>query len=190
MRSPLPFLFCLLLAGTALAVSDPTPDLLGIYFDETAEVYCQEYAQQYVLLNMYAVYSNPSVPEIMGFDFALEQPDLLLTLGVTIPGWPFWDPIENYPYVVAFGEPRPVGEANVLVQFTFLPLTIDPAYLFVVGSPHAPYPDQSPSVWLPDGSVLQVTVRGAPTEPTAWFNDYCVVDTKPATFGAIKSLYR
>ncbi len=110
----------LLLAVPATAVLDPTPDLFGFYFDELADLNCQEGVVPFTLVTMYAIYTNPTVPEIVGFEFGMDVAGPVLAVQVTIPGYPFWDPIENVPYVVFLGEPLPLQPINILAVFNML----------------------------------------------------------------------
>ena len=186
------FLMVLLVlwAGPAGAISDQTPDLLGLYFDEGADLFCQEWVAPYSILFMYAVYSNPSVPEILGFDFAMEYPANIIVLNAAALCNPVWDPVEGYPFVIGCAEPQAVGPANVLVQFVFLPITTEPTFFYIEGSPYAPEPGLSPAVWLPDGQYLPLQVRGGEGNPTAMFNTQCTVDTEPLDWDTLKLLYR
>lgn len=181
-----------LVGGQAWGIADPTPDLLGLYFEETADTYCLEWIAPYTPFDMYAVYTNPTVSEIMGFEFGMETPASLTMLQVTVACNPFWDPIENVPYVVGCGSPLPVGDATILVHFRFMNLTgnTDPIHFFVHAAEMPSIPGENPVVWLPDGNLLPLLVRGAPDEPTALIYDECTVDTEPTTWDSLKAIYR
>lgn len=183
-------LWCII-AGSAWAVGDSTPDLLGLYFDETADVYCQEWVAPFTPLFMYAVYSNPSVPEIIGFDFGLDMPANVILLEVMALCGNMWLPISpGSPYVIPCDLPFPVGPTTTLVRFTFLPLTSSPTFFSLQGTPDSPRPEFSPGVWLPGGDYLPVQVHGGVDGPTAMMFVLCTVDNQPSTWDALKATYR
>ena len=181
-----------LVGGSAAGIVDPTPDLLGLYFEETADTYCLEWLTPYTPFDMYAVYTNPTVPEIVGFEFGMETPAELMLLQVSVACNPFWDPVEDYPYVVACGSPLTVSEATVLVHFRFIILSTntEPIHFFMHAADLPSIPGEYPLVGLPDGSLLPLQVRGAPDQPTALIFDDCTVDTEPTSWDSLKAIYR
>ncbi len=181
-----------LLAGNAWAIADPTPDLIGLYFDMEADVYCLETVLPYAPFSMYAVVSNPSVTEMMGFEFGLETPGDLWLLQVATTCNSFWDPIEGIPYVVGCGSPVSLGPTTMLVRFDFLLVTPvpEPVYFYLTGAEIPSLPGGEPCLWLPGGECLPLQIRGGPEGPTAMFNTDCVVDTSPRAFDAVKAAYR
>lgn len=181
-----------LVGGPAAGIVDPTPDLLGLYFEESADTYCLEWLAPYTPFDMYAVYTNPTVPEITGFEFGLEIPGDLMILQTSVACNPFWDPVEDIPYVVSCGYPLPVSEAAVLVHFRFMNISIstEPIHFFMHAAEVPSIPGENPVVYLPGGSLLPLLVRGAPDQPTALIFDDCTVDTQPTSWDSLKAIYR
>lgn len=178
--------------SSAGAVSDPTPNLLGLYFDETADVYCLDEVAPYSIVSMYAVLSNPTVPEIIGFEFAMDHPSPMIALMTTAYCNSFWDPVEGIPYVIYCGYPYPLQEATVLVSFQYLYASSETNALewTLLPADNPSEPGGYPFAWLPDGTYLPLEVRGGLGNPSAMIFYDCTVDTEPVTWGAIKSVFR
>jgi hypothetical protein len=192
MRMLMTFVLVLAVAGPAWAQERCDENLLGVYFDPLGDTFCQEWVPLYTPFPMYAVLTDPTVPEISGFEFGMETPPGLTLLAVQTLCNPFWDPIENIPYVVGCGSPVPVSQATVLVQFQFMALgtATEPIHFLVHGSEYPTLPSGVPALWLPDGQALPLHIRGGPDGPTAMLFADCTVDTEPATWGAVKATYR
>lgn len=185
------FLLVLAVAGNTAATAQ-TADLLGVYFDETGDVYCLEWVPPFTPFAMFAVLTDPSVPAIAGFEFGMETPSDLFLLSAQPMCNLFWDPIENPPYVVGCGSAVPVGEATVLVHFRFMAMAASPGpvHFLVTGSQYPSLPGGGPALLLPDNTLLPLAVRGGAEGPTATLFEECVVASKPGTWDGVKSLYR
>nr|MEE4267026.1 hypothetical protein [Candidatus Krumholzibacteria bacterium] len=187
------FALCALLwAFPAHAILDPTPDLFGFYFDELADLNCQDGVVPFTQVTMYAIYTNPTVPEIVGFEFGMDVSGSALILQTNIPGYPFWDPIENVPYVVLLGQPRPLQPVNSLVVFTmlYIDVGVGPVH-FMMRQADAPSgPWDVPGVILPGGEFFPVNVLNGQGNITAAINEDCIVPVQETTWSAVKAIYR
>ena len=181
-----------LMASSAWGIIDPTPDLLGLYFDDVANLYCIEEVAPFTTWQMYAVYSNPSVPEIVGFEFGIDWPADVIIMETIAPGNLFWDPIENEPYVVGLGSPQPMGTVNVLVRFSILYIEPDssPVGFYLHGAESSVVPGDLPVVWLPDSNHVQIQVLNGLGNATTTINAGCTVATNPTTWDTLKAIYR
>ena len=190
------FTLCLvgafLVAAPATAVLDPTPDLFGFYVDELADLNCQEGVVPFTLVTMYAIYTNPTVPEIEGFEFGMDVAGSVLTVQVTIPGYPFWDPIENVPYVVALGEPMPLQTVNILAGFTMLYTDPgnEPVHFLMRQADTPSGLWDVPGVVLPGGVFFPVNVLNGQGNITAAINEECIVPVQETTWSRVKAFYR
>jgi hypothetical protein len=187
------FALCALLwAFPAHAILDPTPDLFGFYFDELAELNCLEGVVPFTQVSMYVLYTNPTVPEIMGFEFGMDVAGSMLTFQVSIPGHPFWDPIENGHYVVLLGEPMPLQTVNILAVFTmfYIDAGNEPVHFLMRQADIPSGPWDVPGVVLPGGEFFPVNVLNGQGNITAALNEDCTVSVQESTWSAVKAFYR
>ncbi len=115
-----------------------------------------------------------------------------LLSSVQTPCNPFWDPIENVPYVVGCGSPVALAEATVLVHFQFMldSFQLESLHFYVTGAEYPSSPSGQPGLLLPGGEFLPLQVRGGTEEPTAYVNVNCAVGTEALSWDAIKATYR
>lgn len=187
MRLILAILAVLLWVFAASGVSDPRTDVLGLYFDENANQTCLDGLLPGVPFSIYLIYTNPSVPEILGFEVGYHQTGTLFELPFLWPCGLIWtvEPdLDNL--FVACSEPFLTSPANILVQFDYMWLGGSPpeATFYVEKASGSAQPGNKPHIILPDGSLMEV-------EPgyVAFTMDFCGVPADALEWGAIKSLY-
>ena len=178
--------------GMSEAQLNPEPNLLGLYFDEQAEVNCIEGVPPYQIVSMYAILTNPTMDEIVGFEFGLDVVGSTIFMETVVPGNIFWDPVEYVRYVVNFGYPYPLGPINMLVSFTVLYFepNMAPVAFFMREADVPSGPWDQPGVILPGGEFVPVVVNLSLGDMTASLNEVCALPTQPRTFEGLKALFR
>lgn len=184
----------LLVASTAFAVVDEDPDMLGVYFDVNADMTCMEGVAPYANVMTYIVLTNPSFDYLYGIEFGYDR-----TANLTILGTEWADPAVTdvggpANHIVGFGSPWATSEATVVATLTalYLETTGAPATFSLKGSNPSSINPLLPTVLLANGELRTLGTSTLPGEVSAVINGTCedVVATEPASFGAVKSLYR
>ena len=173
----------------AFAVSDPRPDVLGVYFDETGDQICNDAVIPFTPFSVWIVYTNPTPAMILGFEAgfflngALMQLAIFWPCDLVFPGPP---DLENLNVVCS--EPFPTAQATPLVHFQFMhlpPPDVPEVTFHLEKAGGSPLPGENPYVILADGSPFEVQA-GDP----AYITSDCSVPTEILGWGTIKSLYR
>jgi len=172
----------------AYGVSDPRPDVLGVYFDEFGDQVCSDGVFASIPFSVWIVYTNPTPTSILGFQAGLYTAgDSFLRLEMFPPCWIMWIDPDPENLTVSCATPITTAEATPLFG-------ID--YLYVgPGAPEATFhlekasgstlPGDNPYIILADGSPLEVQ-PGYPAYTTM----SCGAPTQDMGWGRIKSLYR
>ena len=186
-RSLLLVLFLVWSASMAYGVSDPRPDVLGVYFDEIGEETCSDSIPFSVPFSVWLVYTNPTPATILGFEAGYYWSGALISLGAQWPCGIVWlvEPDLDNLYVTC-GEPFPTAAATPLVRFDFLFLGgLLEGTFHVEKASGSTSPGTGPNIILDDGSFLEA-LPGAP----AYVTVFCGVPAVTVDWGSIKSLYR
>jgi len=173
---------------TALGVSDPRPDLLGVYFDEYGDQICKDNLQVAVPFSVWFVYTNSSVTSILGFEAGYHTTAEFLQLGIYPPCgiiWPVMPELDNL--YVACGSPIATTQATPLFRIEYLPLGSEPpdSVFYLEKARDSAQPGNNPYIILADGS-LQEAQAGVP----AFTSLCCGVPAVNVGWGTIKSLFR
>ncbi|MGD9549256.1 MAG: hypothetical protein AB7V45_17170 [Candidatus Krumholzibacteriia bacterium] len=196
MKKSVMLLAAMLIATSAFAVVDPDTDMLGLYFDTTADVVCTT-AAPLAHVPAYVIYTNPSLTSIRGFECKVSYVagDNNTSISATFPTSTTDvgnKTAPNFNFIAGFANPLPTSEATVLA-------ILDIFYLNFSGSPMdfyvgAAVPSSSelglPMVLRSDFSEMNI---GTSTEGglAAQLNGACgVVENEDASFGAVKALFR
>jgi hypothetical protein len=172
----------------AFGVSDPRTDVLGVYFDENADSSCLDFLQPATIFSVYLIYTNPSVPAILGFEAGYYMSGNFFEMPFLWPCGIIWtvEPDLDNLYV-ACGEPFLTSVATPLVQFDYMWLGggIAEGTIHIEKASGSAEPGNNPHIILPDNSLLEVQA-GYP----AYILDTCGLPANTVEWGAIKSLYR
>ncbi|MCB1183121.1 hypothetical protein KDM41_06795 [bacterium] len=188
----------LLLAGPAVAVIDPAPDVVGVYFDPNADTR-EVFVAPNVPFHVYVILTNPTHPEIWGFELGYEltpsgPAGTLFRLGRILPpdsiNLGIDDDILAGSYVVGMAAPLPGAQAVVLVQWQFMLLTNMAVYFQLGPSEVQSIPDGLPA-YEAGGVIVPMGLSfGCWTPGSGSVNEECGLATEESTFGAVKALYR
>lgn len=196
MKKSVMLLVAMLIATSAFAVIDPDNDMLGMYFDTTADIVCST-AAPIQHKTAYLMLTNPTLDVIRGFECKLSyvagDNNTSITPTLATPGTDVGNKTApNFNFIAGFGNPLVTSPATILA-------TLDIFYLNFSGSPMdffiGPANPSSSDLGLPmvlrsDFSQMDV---GTSTEGgiAAQLNGACgVVDNEDASFGAVKALFR
>ncbi len=185
-------LMAILIAGSAFAVVDPDPDMLGLYFDETAD---QPVASLDApgMVTAYLIMTNPSFDATRGFEVGL-TPENLTATAVTFPVNAL-NVGSNDNMIVGFGNPMPTTEATVVATITYFYMNpAAPGLVYMHASEPASLDTGTPAALMADYSILPLGTSvpiGDPDYPALAINYPAgIVAVHATTLDNVKSLYR
>lgn len=199
MKTVLSLALLLLIASFAAAVTDPSPDVMGVYFDQNAQN-VELYQTPFVQFRVYVILTNPTEPLINGFEFGYdhwarpEDRNLVIRLATNFPPGlifidPPLDPFEGS-YSIALPSPLLATEAVVLLSWDYMLIA---EYVVV----HFNLTEATPSS-LGNGLPAYWSINGV--VPTGFaqtcfgtgarVNEFCPLPVETYSFGRVKSLYR
>ncbi len=191
------------MATSAFAVIDPDPDMVGIYFDETADDNCLMIGASTPFM-AYFIATNPVPAEINAYEFGFTNAvpagmeGMLFMLASNTPPEAI-DVGSHTPlggdYIVGMANPMPATEATVLHSWQYMLLAVIPVDMYIFQSSKPSIPGVYPVLQDANGSILYQVGQstGGPDVPVATINrpdGECVVGVEAATFGSVKSLFR
>jgi len=205
MKTLVVLLMLSLMAVSAFAVVDPDPDMMGIYFDETADVNCFApiFRERWF---GYLILTNPTYPAVDAYEFSFTY---AITGGLDDDFIIRADNIANgvvagvrvgvdADYAVGLSEPIPASPATILHSWefqTFDELMTVELFLGALSEPSIPGA-ALPIVKLAGENTLMTTgiSTGGVLNPVAVVKPDCTgggpVATESDTWGGVKSLYR
>ncbi len=193
MKKMLVLLLSLLVASSAMAVVDTDDDMMGIYFDETADINCLTDVAPYSQIPTFVIMTNPTNDFIGGFEFGYTVDGDATVLSSTLP--------ENSidvggpgNHIVGLGGPLPTSEATVVVSLNVMYMNTAgaPVSFVLHGSNPSSLNPELPTILYGEGQLMSLGTSTLPGTMTALINGVCedVVDTDETSFGNLKSLYR
>lgn len=197
MKKLLVLALTMVMASSAFAVVDPDTNMLGLYFDASADTYCATVAP-YGQASLIAMVTNPDFDMLYGFEFsmAIENPATLLILNRTY-AQPNNVDVGGSPtnFICGYGAPMATTEATPLVTFTILNTDVTGAPNYFTLGPAVPSSDTSddplPMLLLANSQLITVGYSTVDGVHCAAINAACdIVATEPMSFDSVKSLYR
>ncbi len=175
------------------AVIDPTPNSLGVYFDQNADSR-EVFVGPSMPFFAYVILTNPTYSDVWGFEFGYsidgaDLPNQMFRLQNTLP--PNSIDLGNSAdfvagdYVVGLADPLPGSPAVILVQWQFMLLTPTVAGITLSSSTVQSIPDGLPA-YEAGGVVVPLVLENNCT----LINQDCGLAIEARTFGAVKTLYR
>lgn len=184
----------LLVASSAFAVIDQDADMMGVYFDLSADTACVTGAAPYSTIPTYVMVTNPSFAALYGFEFGYSFEGSVINLSSTINASGPINVGAGNNFIVGYGAPTMTSEATLLVTFQILytDTTMGPVY-FNLGPSNPSSNDLGlPTLLLVNSALLPVGYSSIDGQHCAIINGVCedVVATDNVTFDSVKSLYR
>ena len=198
-------LMATLAATSALAVADPDPNVMGIYFDRNADENCYTTAAS-VPFFTYLILTNPTPQAINAYELGLEivvpagMESMFFQLATNIADGAVSGINVGSPtalggdYIVGLAGPIPAQPATILHSWQHMLLAVIPVEYYIGASSAPSLPGDFPVAQDADGSILfscgQST--GGPDVPVAVVNGAgpCPVGVEETSFGSVKSLFR
>lgn len=186
-----------LIPVAALAVIDPDPDLLGIYFDTQADINCLQVDAGRPFY-AYVILTNPTFAGIEAFEFGYENEfdssyyGMLAQLGAELPPGAInvgdGDATTGN-YVVGLASPVPPSAATILVTWQYL--VLDKFLVLMYLGPSSPSSgDDGLPVVQSAGTLASVeTPTGNVNLPVAAINGPCG-EIEGLEWGTFKSTFR
>ncbi len=192
--------FAISVAGTCgYATVDTDPDQVGVYFDINADQTCLSVGPS-LPFNVYVVLTNPSQPEVFGYEFGYRvvvppgAEGLVFRLQNLSGCWDWsGDPWYESDYVCGLASPIPiVGSNAILVTWQFMLLVPDITMEFYLGPAAVEsIADGLPAYANSDGIFPLGVSSGDVALPVAAVNTDCmVVAVEQMSFGELKRWYR
>lgn len=198
MKKLVALLLISLMATSAFAVIDPDNNMMGIYFDETADMNAIE-ATPNVPFSAYIMVTNPTYPELSGFEVAYEvvvpagMSGLYFRLAESIQGGINVGDSENPmsgEYIVGWPSPRPTTEAFVATAWTLMLLGDFTADLYLGPTAEPSVDNNLPALEI-GGEIVSVGLStGGPGNAVARINGTAPVAQEVSNFGNVKALFR
>ncbi len=193
MKKMIILLLSLFVASSALAVVDEDPNMLGIYFDLSADTPCIEGVAPYDQMPGYVILTNPTPESIGGYEFGYLVEGNAIILGVVMEGTAL-DVGGAGNHIVGLGEPLMTSETTLLATMTVLytDTTMAPVLFTLSGTQPSSIDPMLPTILYGDGVLMTLGTSSLPGTPCALINGICddVVTTENTTFDSFKSLYR
>ncbi|MEN8005542.1 MAG: hypothetical protein ABFS42_00920 [Candidatus Krumholzibacteriota bacterium] len=204
MKKLVVLLLASLVATSAFGVADPDDNMMGIYFDLTADTYCLDTPAS-VPFMAYIILTHTTAPSINAYELGLTvgvpagMEGMIFRLASTIANGVVSgvDVGTNGPlggdFIVGLAAPLPGDPAVVLHSFQYMLLAVMPVEFYIGASSAPSIPGDFPVVQNADGSILMQVGQstGGPGTPVALINSGCnVVGVEEASFGSVKSLFR
>ena len=196
--------FLCLFAFSASGVLDPTPNILGVYFDQNADVRCIN-SPASVPFFTYLILTNPTPAAVNAYECGLEfrvpegMEGLFFQLSSNIAN----GEVEGIDvgvndalggdYIVGLAEPVPTRPATILHSWQHMLLAVFPVEIYLGASSAPSIPGEYPVIQDADGSILfQAGLLLWPGYPVGGVNDasLCPFPVEARSFGSLKSLYR
>ena len=201
MKKWLMLLMASLVATSAIAVIDPDPDMMGIYFDLDANDNCLTIGTNTPFF-AYLILTNTTAPAINAYELGLDIviPDGLENMFFRLYSAPN-DPDICFggnpgplggDYIVGLPVPFPAEPAIILHIWIYMLLAPMPVEMYIHSASTPSIPGDFPVVQNAEGNILmQVGLStGGPDIPVATVNTDCVVGVEEVSFGSLKALFR
>jgi hypothetical protein len=173
---------------TASAVSDPRPDVLGVYFDEYGDQICKDNLPVAAPFSVWFVYTNPSVTSILGFEAGYHTTAEFLQLGIYPPCGIIWTEMPELDNLyIACSSPIATTQATPLFRIEYMSLGFEApdSVFYLEKARDSAQQGNNPYIILADGSLMEAQAGGP-----AFTSLCCGVPAVNVGWGTIKSLYR
>ncbi len=191
MKTTIALLLTMLMAASALAIIDPDPNTMGLYFDEEANIVCATGVTPFSQVDLYLTLTSPTFDNLYGFEagLTLEGEGLVLAVYFSNPQALNVGDLTNL--IVGFGAPTATTEATVVARWTILytSATLEGLDFYLHGTTPSSLDPMYPTLLLADGELMSVAttvIEG----PNASINGCPVIAVEEMSFDSVKSLYR
>lgn len=183
----------ILLATSASAIVDPSPNTLGVYMDTTADEFCAPgLVEPLTEFTVYMILTNPNFSGLSGLEVGYRFDGVAEVDMIEFSGPGASDSGSPGNHEISYDSPLMLAEINILATMTVTNYDFEygPATLIIEGLSF-PVPDfDIPVAILEDGTRVGLN-RTFPDGATFRMNADCEpVANESLSFGSVKSLYR
>jgi hypothetical protein len=193
MKKLLVLVLAMAFAGSAFAVVDPDPNMVGIYFDMSADTYCTN-AAPYGTVPAYLMLTNPDFDALYGFEVGYTFEGNGMVLSTVFANAQALDVGGPGNHIVGFGAPSDTQPATLLATLSFLYMATDmsPVVFNLMGTDPSSNTEGLPTMLLAGGQLKTTGFSTIDGMYCAVINGVCedIVDTDDMSFDGVKSLYR
>lgn len=176
----------------ATAVVNPEENVVGPYFDQSADLDCVEGIQTNAQLPIHIILTHPSFDQLYGFELGLDYDGTLILLSQDIPHSGVINVGSGDNIIAGFGSPTRTGEATLLVTLTMLHVggADQPSRFTVLGSSPSSLDPAYPTVLLAGGELLSTALHSQYRPYTYLINGRCGFEDDLLSWDGVKTLYR
>lgn len=194
MKKLLVLVLAMAFAGSAFAIVDEDPNMVGMYFDMTADNYCAD-AAAYATIPAYLILTNPDFDALYGFEVGYEtEGGAINVLSTTFANPQALDVGQPGNHIVGFGAPTTCEPATLLATLSVLYMETAgaPVYFTLTGTEPSSNDMGLPTLLLAGGELITAGYSTIDGMYVATINGVCedIVATDEITFDGVKSLYR
>ena len=193
MKKLLVLVLAMTIASSAFAVVDPDPNMIGIYFDTDADVYCMEGVAPYATIPAYIFLTNPTFDGLYGFEVGYNLEGNGMVLSGLFANPEALDVGAAGNHIVGFGSPTATTPATLLITLSvlYMDTSMAPMYFNLTGADPASIDPLLPTVLLDAGQLMTTGYSTFDGTHSAVINGVCdIVATEAMSFDSVKSLYR
>ncbi|MEN8006167.1 MAG: hypothetical protein ABFS42_04090 [Candidatus Krumholzibacteriota bacterium] len=182
----------------ALAQPDPSPDVMGVYFDIGGNQ-TEIHVPASVPFNAYVVLRNPTQAEITGYEFGYDHwvppgnEGMVFLLAADLLCDPITIDPPTSPLVGSYGcepsQPVPATPAVVLLTWQYMLLGVMPMHFNLTPADTPTVPGDLPGYWGPSG-ITPTEYAETCFGTGARVNEFCPVAVEPQSWGSLKGLFR
>lgn len=192
MKKLLVLALTVVMASSAFAVVDEGANMLGFYFDATADTYCTSLGP-YLSVDTHVILTNPDFDNLYGIEFGYEVSGNAMVLSTAWDNPQALDVGSAGNHIVGFGSPSPCSPATLVATLSVMNLDPTSAPIGFSMMPSNPSSNELglPTALLADGVLLPLGFSTIDGVHCAEINGACdIVTTDAMTFDSVKSLYR
>lgn len=185
-------LIMVLIGTSASAIINPGDNVIGPYFNDTADLDCLEGVGMNSQFPIYIILTNPTFGEIYGFELGLDYGSDLILVDNSFTNSEALNVGSGNEFIVGFGSPTYTQEATLLMTISMLFLgTVDSPSLFSIrGSSPSSLDPAYPSVLLADDELQSTSLHSEYRPYNFLINGQCSFDDEETSWDGVKSLYR
>jgi hypothetical protein len=179
-------------AGPAFAILNPEDNVIGPYFDPSADLDCVEGLGMNAQIPVYIILTNPTFNELYGFEMGLDVDGNLIVLGEEFQNAQALNVGSSGNYIVGFGQPTYTEQATILMTLNVLHLGTpeSPSHIALHGASPCSVDDNLPAVLLADGEIMPMALHSEYRNFVYVVNGSCSFENEEVSWDGVKSLYR
>ncbi len=188
---------CLLLVllfafAPARAVINPEDNVIGPYFDTSADLDCVEGMGMNAQIPVYIILTNPTFSEVRGFELGVDLDGNLMLLGEQFANSQALNVGGSGNYIVGYGQPTYTEQATLLMTLNLLHLgTADtPSHIVLHASSPSSVDVDYPAIITEGLETIPAGLHSEYRNFVSLINGSCSFEREESSWDGVKSLYR